>query len=704
MDKNFLIISVESRKGGVGKTTAALNLAKILLLKKNYSVLYLDVDITGTNATDSVDSPYWENLCYSIEENQDGKTHTANLLALFEQQFMTGKNIPRFVIDGDSMGENEHSLNLSINKINILGSQIYQMNETHNNKGKKYICKPGILFDELHAFWFIEFLQNICENFFAFLKQNYPERSKAIIIDNSPGYVGIAPAIQEWLTNIGPVRGKFLTVSSLDRQDLLSCFHAVKNLHFILTNKWNSSRKYLNTLKPEKVNQEDTLLCEEENFFLNLIESDHIDKKFKNVCDLSEIDRDFYCEENSNLGNSYKNQIDKYQGFLINKVPRMIKRGVYNYDIDEIFSKFDSHPFIFNRKNFVDFMVEFDEYIEYQFLQSLIYRREGHISRRKKNISEFLEIIIKRNYTILHYKLFQDILFGNREFNKGLLNQLRIYFLNLHEIVRSIISFSEQSGFSHITSLIHEEWLPGSIIRDFRTTLQGFLLEAGVPFVEFSPIELGEVQIEPEIMQVIERFRKIIKDNTVINETGFVHKFIPSLTVIIILSIDNQWRQFNLDNFLPEVFVNIASIEAIRWNKLRDQHKGRYSLQGFLANERFTEKEFEEYKHFMIFNPQIIESFPRLYSACSYAQARLIDMQSDTEFLIKLIKRLVMEDIEKELVLPNMRDVADNVIVNKNISHDSGYKQIEKGFNSAQHMEEFSVVLENILKKWEILE
>jgi len=53
-----LIVSVESRKGGVGKTTAALCLSR-LLRKREYAVLVLDLDVTGTNAADIAESPFW---------------------------------------------------------------------------------------------------------------------------------------------------------------------------------------------------------------------------------------------------------------------------------------------------------------------------------------------------------------------------------------------------------------------------------------------------------------------------------------------------------------------------------------------------------------------------------------------------------------------------------------------------------------------
>ena len=44
----YKIYSVESRKGGLGKTTIALNLSKALI-DKRYDVLLIDCDITGTS-------------------------------------------------------------------------------------------------------------------------------------------------------------------------------------------------------------------------------------------------------------------------------------------------------------------------------------------------------------------------------------------------------------------------------------------------------------------------------------------------------------------------------------------------------------------------------------------------------------------------------------------------------------------------------
>lgn len=52
--------SVESRKGGIGKTTVALNLGRCLL-NTGYKVLLLDCDIIGTSIAQCCEnSVFWE--------------------------------------------------------------------------------------------------------------------------------------------------------------------------------------------------------------------------------------------------------------------------------------------------------------------------------------------------------------------------------------------------------------------------------------------------------------------------------------------------------------------------------------------------------------------------------------------------------------------------------------------------------------------
>ncbi|MFX0203086.1 MAG: hypothetical protein ACFFCW_43840 [Candidatus Hodarchaeota archaeon] len=396
------------------KTGAGLNLARILLKKKEYAVLFLDADITGTNALDFRNSPFWKDTCHAVQSITGDTPHDANLLDLFERRFMTG----RFNIEMTSnRQQKDESLIIKLKKINIIGSEIYDLNGIPNTSDNTLICKPSILFDELHVFWFIEFLQQLSEAFIKTIRKDRGEDCPvAIIVDNSPGYVGIAPAVQEWLTDLGPDKGKFLIVSSPDIQDLSSCSHAINNLHRLYERKWETSRKFFKAIRREEdLDNKFRLNPEDKGFFLRLVEAYPrrnppviLDRDIFSIngIDLSinGIDLPFYCKENDETGDAYQNQLEKYQGLVINRVPRFVKRGEYDFKMKRIYTlknhmytQMDPKVIERLRENFrrllgekrgsyLDCMVTYEESIEYQFLQSMISRKNEGRFEEFKNI------------------------------------------------------------------------------------------------------------------------------------------------------------------------------------------------------------------------------------------------------------------------------------------------------------------------------
>ena len=714
----FFIVSVESRKGGVGKTTAALNLARILLEKRQHAVLFLDVDITGTNATDCLDSPFWKDTCYAVPDARKAKT-PANLLALFERQFMPGLGTPIFAQRGHKgIPRDKSCLLFDPDKINIIGSQIYDLgNSNKGGSGDICICKPGILFDELHAFWFIEFLQNICGAFNHAVDKDEPNKPVAVIVDNSPGYVGIAPAVQDWLTDLGPDRGKFITVSSLDKQDLLSCGHAIHTLHEVFAQKWGVSRKFIGAMSTEK--NQDTelgLSPHEEGFFLRLVEAKPMEQALSNstehAIDISGAGLSFYLAPNVETRESYLNHPEAYQGLVINRVPSLVKRGVYTYDTEHIRSVIHRkgsdilHQLIGpDGDSNAEWMINYDESIEYQFVQPMLSRRFAKMSPRRRRLKECIHLIEER-YPVPSDKMFQGILHDWERFHPELLRELHLYNRKVHESVISVIRLVDQSGFSNLTHLIHEEWLPGNIFRDFRIAVQDLLLEIGDPFVEFDPWTFEEDQFDScawNFLKILHHEARQHLSGLGLAQSELTEQFLPSLMAVIALSTNRRLWHPKQGRELPELFASIAAIETLHWKRRRGPSKKRLSIQRFLASEHVREKEWIEFRRKIPIHPRWIEEggLSRLYHACASAQARLIDLQQDAEFLIALIKRLVMEDIRKSPVLPYVRGVAEKVIVRKTLSHESGRRIIAKGFSSAQYMEDFSEVLERLLTRWE---
>lgn len=202
----YEIYSVESRKGGVGKTTIALNLAKVLV-KKKYDVLLIDCDITGTPISKAaLHSPYWTSDV--VVSMKGGKPY--NLIEFFNNVFLKGLDREQEIIEG---------MDLSPKKVHLIGSEIYDENS-------QLIIDPRDLMDDLHSYWYMDFIKKIAKKFCDSTKQE----KKAIVLDNSPGYVGVGRSVREWLTKVGPEQVTFVLVSSLDEQDIDSTIDSAEEI------------------------------------------------------------------------------------------------------------------------------------------------------------------------------------------------------------------------------------------------------------------------------------------------------------------------------------------------------------------------------------------------------------------------------------------------------------------------------------------
>jgi hypothetical protein len=290
-----------------------------------------------------------------------------------------------------------------------------------------------------------------------------------------------------------------------------------------------------------------------------------------------------------------------------------------------------------------------------------------------------------------------------------MLDEVRRSIQKLHESVSEIIRLLEQYGYGHLTRLIHEEWLPGNILREFRTAIQGILLETDFPFPEYEMWEMGKEPVSPmavEFIKDIEHEAMRLSEKTELSiSSEILRQFLPSLSVVLALSATYLWLK-PLRKEFAQLFGSFAYFEAKHWNQRKRFRKKKPSLQEFLANDKMTDKEYKEFGIKSMFHPrwghwEKGQSMRHLYYKCSSAQARILDIQQDSEFLINVIQRLVKDESRKSLVPPNIKGIIEKVIVNKTVSHEAGRRQISKGFSSVEYMEEFSDVLEKILERWE---
>lgn len=237
----MVYISIESRKGGVGKTTVSLTLAE-LLLKNGFQVLLFDMDFIGTR----VDATFLQsNREHFHEVTLNGQP--ANLLSLFKDWFVAGKGIPAFSPAGATATS---TLTLEEGKVNLIGSNIYG-----GERALTPIEDPRILYDAFHAYWMLEFTKKLTQSFcHAIVGADHV----AVLFDNSPGFSSIENGVNDFLTEIGPEKGKFLLVSTVDPQDIEACRQSKEAIGSLLAEKIAAGKYYRALLKEGKGEKKDT--------------------------------------------------------------------------------------------------------------------------------------------------------------------------------------------------------------------------------------------------------------------------------------------------------------------------------------------------------------------------------------------------------------------------------------------------------------
>lgn len=280
---NLKIFSVESRKGGVGKTTVALALAQCLL-DKEYQVLLLDLDVSGTALSET----FCTRQGFICPVTIQGEI--VNLIDLYKSWFLMGKKIPSFSFIRTS----DRYLHVEKKKCNYLLSDIY----SRGKDSAEPIEDPRVLNDSFHAFWMRKLLEELTSSF----ENSVGESGRAaIIIDNAPGFSAFENIVHEWLTTIGLNQCRFIMVASLDDQDMDASRQSVHFLKALVSEKVRGAKYYQSLLHGGDSVSNKTDAFEE--VWLELCSSDG---KYPT-----------YYSEISN-----EPEIESYCYLLINKVPR----------------------------------------------------------------------------------------------------------------------------------------------------------------------------------------------------------------------------------------------------------------------------------------------------------------------------------------------------------------------------------------------
>lgn len=422
MAKNddYIIVSVESRKGGVGKTTIVLNLAK--LLREYYHVLVLDVDVTGTSINAIQNTSVWQK---SVKLLRDDKGLSINLLKFFKDQYLTGSYNMRF--SGKAEADSIHVYD---DYVNVIGSELYSENGA-------LLYDPSIIFDEIHDYWLLDMIRKVAVSF----SDSFDDEKKTLIIlDNSPGYVGLGKSIHDMLTDMGPKRGKFLSVSSLDIQDIDSCLKAIKNIHTLTQDKEKGASFFHETINND----------------LSVLKEGSVEQETFDRLAIGDEALSYYAESKQNAA-----VIDDYQALVFNKVPLNVKNStlVYKYSNETNKELWDVFTTVCHGNPHA-YMIPYDESIHYQFFKSnLVYPKPIEDTKHER-LDRQIESLKKRSQKLDEY-------FHNDEWRR-----IAYTLTTLNRDLGRLPESLSEIGLFDQASHINPAWFPESVFRTMFRQLQ----------------------------------------------------------------------------------------------------------------------------------------------------------------------------------------------------------------------------------------
>lgn len=173
------------------------------------------------------------------------------------------------------------------------------------------------------------------------------KRELAVIIDNAPGFSGLEPAVEEWLTNLGPECGKFMFVGTMDIQDIKACVRSIQGVHRLYSEKWKTAISFKNAITDKEPLPPD--MNAREKRFLSLL-AEIADKEDYNEegesrkspmrkhegcinCGLC-----FYrlCAGHEKIGEGFRNNPSQYIALIANKVPPPVYDGSYDFILTDL--------------------------------------------------------------------------------------------------------------------------------------------------------------------------------------------------------------------------------------------------------------------------------------------------------------------------------------------------------------------------------
>ncbi|MDP3453186.1 MAG: hypothetical protein Q8R90_09550, partial [Bacteroidales bacterium] len=141
--------------------------------------------------------------------------------------------------------------------------------------------------------------------------------------------------------------------------------------------------------------------------------------------------------------------------------------------------------------------------------------------------------------------------------------------------------------------------------------------------------------------------------------------------------------------------------ESLNYSDLNTFIKGNLTNNDDIINNDDIEKIF---KLSFVDDDKRAALFADFYNSFCKAQARIIDIDKDYEFLLFVLKNTTVSDEDDNYnIYPNIQAILNSVIVEKKLSHSLAKEKFQEEIFSAKKMIEFKKVLEQcVIKKWDL--
>ena len=359
-------------------------------------------------------------------------------------------------------------------------------------------------------------------------------------------------------------------------------------------------------------------------------------------------------------------------------------------------------------------MVRYDEYIENQFLLKSIRRGRHRPEARIHRLEQFLAMTEHELVTRVY--MADTMPTGLVAADMSHYAQLRGDLVLANEVVGRARTALDDAGLGHLARLIRDEWLPGSIVPGFRSALMEYLSESDIPHFGMLSFEYDAESGNQQVREFVRHLKKSImmgaresaikRPETADEKTEEV--LAGLLSNLVGLSIAAPMWRTPFKDEAADIFALVLAVELGHWTMNTRGRNRLGSVQRFLAHESLNAGEFDKEerlnKNFNIRHHVMIREdeggFADFYKACTSAQARLIDFTMDSRFLIQLMQYIVKSESKRGQLFPFVQGLAEDVIVEKTVSHADVPRQMAQALMSAEYFREFDGVLKKVIADW----